>query len=149
MNLPSLWRRQGRDPFGALSNLQRDFERLFDELTDVESRTLHSEFLPSCELIEDKANYLVRFDMPGVKKEDVNIQIDENHLTVSAERREEKTGEDRRSRFSEISYGSYQRSFSLPTLVDAGKIDAKFENGVLTLTMPKLPSSKAKQISVH
>lgn len=68
---------------------------------------------------------------------------------VSAERREEKKSEDKKSRYSEISYGSYQRRFTLPSAVDEKKVDAKFEDGVLMVTLPKTESTKTKQIAVH
>ncbi|MGZ6480183.1 MAG: Hsp20/alpha crystallin family protein [Bdellovibrionales bacterium] len=149
MTLPSIWRRSSNEPFRTLTRLQSDFERLFEEMAEVEPRFGTSDFTPSCELNEDKSNYIMKFDMPGVNKEDVKIELDGNLLTVLAERREEKKTEDRRIRFSEISYGSYQRSFTLPSSVDEKKVDAKFENGVLTLTMPRTESSKAKQIAIH
>jgi HSP20 family protein len=149
MNLPSLFRRNGGEPFRMLTRLQNDFERLFQELGEVEPRFPSSDFSPSCELTEEKGNYIMKFDMPGVKKEDIKIEMDGNQLTVSAERREGKKSEDKKGRYSEISYGSYQRSLTLPNAVDEKKVDAKFENGVLTLTMPKSGSSQAKQIAVH
>lgn len=150
MSLPSLWRRPGSDSFRSLTRLQEDFQRLFHELTEESPHFLTSDFSPSCELVEDKSNYVMKFDMPGVKKEDVKIEIDGAQITVSAERREEKKSEDRRSHYSELTYGAYRRSFTLPNSVDEKKVDAKFENGVLTLTMPKSePSNKAKQIAVH
>ncbi|MGE4131018.1 MAG: Hsp20/alpha crystallin family protein [Bdellovibrionales bacterium] len=148
MNLPSLWRR-GSEPYRLLSRLQNDFDRLFEDFAVAEPRLMVPEFSPTCELSEDKSNYVMTFDMPGVKKEDVKIELDGNRLMVSAERREEKEMEDKKRRYSEISYGSYQRTFTLPSAVDDKKVDAKFENGVLTLTMPKTESSKAKQIAVH
>ncbi|MGE4133813.1 MAG: Hsp20/alpha crystallin family protein [Bdellovibrionales bacterium] len=148
MNLPSLLRR-GTEPYRMLTRLQSDFDRLFEDLAVAEPRLIGPEFSPTCELSEDKSNYVMTFDMPGVKKEDVKIELDGNRLMVSAERREEKKTEDKKRRYSEVSYGSYQRTCTLPSAVDDKKVDAKFENGVLTLTMPKTESSKAKQIAVH
>lgn len=148
MNLPSLWRREG-EPYRMLTRLQSDLDRLFEDFAGGEQRFFGSDFSPSCELCEEKSNYVMKFDMPGVKKEDVKIEIEGNQLTVSAERKEEKKSEDKKRRYSEVSYGSYRRSFTLPSPIDDKKADAKFENGVLTVTVPKTEMSKAKQISVQ
>jgi len=150
MNLPSIFRRNGNEPFrSSFNQLQTDFERFLDDLSGKESRFLSDEFCPSCELTEDKSNYFMKLDIPGVKKEDVKIEVDGNMLSVSAERKSEKTSETKKSRYSEISYGSYQRSFTLPTSVNANSIDAAFEDGVLTLSMPKSEQSSVKQIEIH
>jgi HSP20 family protein len=144
----SIFRRN--TPFRTLSRLQSDFETLWEEFSGMESRlSSELEFSPKCELSEESGNYMVKFDMPGVKREDVKIELNENQLTVSAERRHEEKSESKKDHYSEISYGSYERVFSLPTPVDEKKADAKFDNGVLTIMLPKSQSNKAKQIAVH
>lgn len=140
------------EPFRSFSRLQNDLDRFFEDFAGEDIKlpsTTAAGFSPSCELSEDKANYIMKFDMPGVRKEDVKVEVDGNYLTVTAERREEKRSEDRKNRYSEINYGSYQRSCALPASVDDKKVDAKFDNGVLTLTIPKTEETKAKQIAVH
>jgi len=152
MKLPSIWRRNEMEPFRSFSRLQNDLDRFFEDFAGEDIKlpsTTAAGFSPSCELSEDKANYIMKFDMPGVRKEDVKVEVDGNYLTVTAERREEKRSEDRKNRYSEINYGSYQRSCALPASVDDKKVDAKFDNGVLTLTIPKTEETKAKQIAVH
>jgi HSP20 family protein len=149
MNLPSILRRNGTEPFRMLTRLQDDFDRLFQELSVAEPRLLKADLACSCEVSEDKSSYTMKFDMPGIKKEDLKIEVDGNVLTVSAERKEEKKSDSKKSHYSEISYGSYMRSFTLPSPLDEKKVDAKFENGVLTLAIPKSEASKAKQIEVH
>lgn len=148
MKLPSLWQRE-TEPFRSFSRLQNDLDRFFEDFTSNRSTPTTGAFSPSLELSEDKSNYIMKFDIPGVRKEDVSVEVDGNVLTVTAERREEKKSEDRRNRYSEISYGSYARSCTLPSAVDEKKVDAKFEDGVLTVTIPKTETSKAKQIAVH
>lgn len=148
-NLPSMMNRWN-NPFRQLDRLQSDFERLFDELKPTASLlSSNGTLVPSCELIEEKDNYIARFDMPGIKKDQVKVELENNILTVSAERREEKKTTDERQHYSEISYGSYLRSFSLPTQVLESKIDAKFDNGVLTVKLPKAEPSKTKSITVQ
>ncbi|MGZ3723004.1 MAG: Hsp20/alpha crystallin family protein [Bdellovibrionales bacterium] len=148
MNLPSVFRRSGNEAIRGLARLQNDFESLLQELTE-EPRFEGAEFSPSCELTEDKANYIVKFDMPGVKKEDINIEVDGRELSVSAERRSEKRSDEKKRHYTEISYGSYQRSFTLPSSIDEKRVGAKFDNGVLTLTVPKTESAHAKQIAIQ
>ena len=148
MNVPSLFRHREVEPFRAFNRMQSELERLFADFSDNFPSLDQNGFLPSCEFDEGQSNYTVKFDMPGVKKDDVKIELDGNKLSVSAERREEKKTEDKRSRFSEITYGAFQRQFTLPGPVDESKVDAKFENGVLILTMPKTHHATTKQIPI-
>lgn len=142
----SLW----ASPFRELAKMQSDLDRLFQGFFDRKPQMSGSfEFSPSCEIKEDKKNYLLKFDIPGVKKEQVKIELDKGVLTISAERNEERKTDDEKTHASEIYYGSYTRSFSLPASVDDRKIDAKFENGVLTITVPKTETSEAKRIAVQ
>lgn len=146
MNFPSL-SRINRHPSRLFSRWQADLDKIVSELSNMESN-FDSEFACKCEVLEDDAGFTFKFDMPGVSKKDLKVEIDGNILSVSAERTEEKN-DGKKSRYSEISYGSYQRTFTLPESTDASKIDAKFDNGVLTLTLPKNKTSAAKQISVQ
>lgn len=99
---------------------------------------------------EDDKTYTVKAEVPGVKKEDINVSIDGNLVSLSAEvksEKEEKEGKKviRRER----SYGSVSRSFSLGSEVDLNKAEAKYEDGVLQLTLPKKPGAEAKRITVR
>jgi HSP20 family protein len=136
-------------PFSMLSNIQTDFDRLTKQLFDADIMPATDGFSPSCEIGETQNTYILKFDMPGIKKEDVKIELNDNKLTVSAERREEKKSEDIKFRKSEISYGSYERSFSFPTHVDEKKVDAKFQDGVLKVTLAKSEESKKKLITIQ
>jgi HSP20 family protein len=147
MNFPSLFRTNNGSS-RELSRLQKDFDCLFSELSDMEP-FIKSDMSCSCELLEDNSNFTFKFDMPGIKKEDIKVEVDGNVLTVSAERSEEKKSDGKKSRYSEVSYGSYQRSFTLPDIAEEAKVGAKFENGVLTLTVPKAQTSNSKQISIQ
>ncbi|MGE0632946.1 MAG: Hsp20/alpha crystallin family protein [Pseudobdellovibrionaceae bacterium] len=137
--------------FRDLSPLHESFDRLFKEFMDLKkingSRDL--EFSPTCEVAEEGNNYVLKFDLPGVSKDQVVVEVDNDQLTVRAERKEEKKTETKKKYLSETYYGSYVRSFTLPGPMDEKKVDAKFENGVLTITVPKTESFKAKQIPVH
>lgn len=133
------------------SKWQSSFDRLFNDMMTLKnSNSLQSfEFSPSCDVSEEANSYVLKFDLPGVPKDKVKVEIDGNQITVSAERKEEKTTEDKKKYLSEIAYGSYARTFTLPGPVDEKKVDAKFDNGVLTVSIPKTEVEKTKQIPVQ
>lgn len=137
--------------FRDLSPLQESFDRLFKEFMDLRkvNGPRDFEFSPTCEVVEEGDNYVLKFDLPGVPKDQVTVEVDKDQLTVRAERKEEKKTDSKKKHLSEVYYGSYTRSFTLPGQVDEKKVDAKFENGVLTVTVAKTASLKAKQIPVH
>ncbi len=103
---------------------------------------------PLGEVDETKTHYNFKFDMPGLKKEDIKIEVSNNRLIVSGERKQERKEEDGKSYFSEVSYGSYSRSFNLPSTVNKDKIEAKYDNGVLSVSVPKTDNPEVKKISV-
>lgn len=138
-------------PFRDFSQVQESFDRLFNEFMNLKrTNGLQSlSFSPSCEISEEDSNYILKFDLPGVTKDQVKVEVDKDQLTIRAERKEEKKSESKKKYLSEMYYGSYTRSFTLPGPVDEKRVDAKFENGVLTVTVPKTEALKAKQIPVH
>jgi len=102
---------------------------------------------PTVDIDETADEYIVSADLPGVKKEDISIECAENQLTISAERKYESV-EGRKSDRQERYYGSYQRSFTLPSGVDADKVEASYDEGVLTLRIPKGEQAKARKIEI-
>lgn len=147
----TVWRDPWTRPFRELSRMQSAFDKMFSDLTEKKlmGTDLEGRFAPSCEVSEDEKNYLMKFDLPGISKDQVKIEMSDGQLTVTAERREEKKTDNKKTYVSEISYGSYMRSFTLPPNVDDKKVDAKFENGVLSITIPKSEPSSSKKIEVH
>lgn len=138
---------------GALSDPFRPFGELLDEFwrdwpdrfTAEPARTM---LRPAMDLIEDEHNYTARIDLPGMTPDDVHVEIDNNTLTISGEMGDTIEREGDRYHYRERCYGTFRRSISLPNTVDAGKIDATFENGVLVITIPKLPEAQPKQIEI-
>ena len=100
------------------------------------------------DLVENDQEYLLTAELPGVKPEDVDISISGGMLTIKGEFTEEQEGEQKNVHYRERRYGKFQRSASLPTSVDADRIEADFENGVLRLKMPRQEQAKPKQIPV-
>lgn len=138
-------------PFRDLSELQESFDRLFNEFTKLKriNGLRDFGFAPSCEITEEGTNYVLKFDMPGVSKDQVKVEVDKDQLTVTAERKEESTTEEKKKFLSELYYGAFSRSFTLPGIVDDSKVEAKFKEGVLTVVVPKVESPQTKQIPIH
>ena len=88
-------------------------------------------------------------DLPGTKKEEVKIEVEENVLRIHGERKEKKHSESSRQHYSEVFYGSFTREFTLPSVVKQEDIKARYEDGVLFITVPKTLKSKAHQINIE
>lgn len=100
------------------------------------------------ELTEDDKAFHVRADIPGVAKDDISVSVEGSLLTISADVKKEVERKDERSLFSERSYGSSYRSFTLPSPIDDSKTVAHYQDGVLTLTLPKAGNGRGKRITV-
>ncbi len=106
------------------------------------------QFAPAFEVKETKDNFVFKADVPGVSVEDLDIKLTQNRLSVIGKREAEKEEKTDTYYACERSYGSFTRSFTLPDGIDADKIAADLKDGVLTLTLPKRPEMKPKQINV-
>lgn len=131
----------------------REFETLFDGfgfplLRRAEADLTRNGFNPRCEVSEDKQAYHVKFDLPGVPKDQIKIDLHENRLTVSGERRSEKKDDSKHQHFSEVFYGSFSRSMSFPSGVDTERTSATFENGTLNIVVPKVNAARSRQIDI-
>ena len=131
------------DPFADLNRMHRDIERNF-----FGPRTRGADFAPAVDVHEDADSLVLRAELPGVKREDIEIGIDGNVLTLKGERKLEKEEKGRKYHRIERSYGSFVRQFQLPTNVDATAVDAKLTDGVLTVQLAKKQELKARKIEV-
>ena len=130
------------------SNLTR-LNRMMDEaLNGWDGEAVGSAWTPSCDVREDKEHLTIALDLPGVKPEDVKISLENQVLTIRGEKRQAAEQTDERWHRYERSYGSFERSFTLPTTVDAERIQANVEHGVLTVTLPKVERAKPREIPV-
>jgi len=103
---------------------------------------------PTCDIEETEKEYHFHFDVPGMRKDDFHIDLQDNLLTVSGERRMERREGEKNKKYYERFHGSFSRSFTLPTSVDPEIVEAKYEDGVLDLRIPKVETMKNKRISV-
>jgi len=132
-------------------SVQRDINRLFDNFFRGGAQgdeTFSSYWTPAVDISEQENEYIVKMELPGVAKEDVKISLESNILTIKGEKKQEKEEKNKNLHRIERSYGSFQRSFTLPTTVKSDKIDAFFKDGVLTVSLPKMEEAKPKQIEV-
>ena len=132
------------DPFDPFDDVMR---RLFKPVRwETEAQPLQIKV----DVDENDKSYTVKAEIPGVKKEDINVQIDGNQVSISAEAKQEKdVKENGKVIRSERYYGSMYRSFALGQDVDSGAANAKYADGILQLTLPKKPSAATKKLSVQ
>ncbi len=139
------------DPFRELRNLQDEMTRLFagtvPRALDREDFTGGS-WIPSVDIYEDKDNLVLEADLPGLNREDFDISVENNVITLRGERKFEKKVEGDNYHRVERTYGSFARSFTLPQSVTADGATANFENGILRVNLPKREETKARKIEV-
>lgn len=107
-----------------------------------------ADWAPRADIIETDDNFSVKVEVPGIKREDVKINLENHVLSISGENKQEKEEKGKKFHRVERYYGSFSRSFSLPENVDEEKIDAVFKDGMLTLTIPKKEVAKPKAIEI-
>ncbi|HXC34234.1 MAG TPA: Hsp20/alpha crystallin family protein [Candidatus Acidoferrales bacterium] len=131
---------------GRLTDLRDEIDRFFEAPL---ART--SEFLgwtPPFDVYEEKDNYVVKAELPGLKKEDINVSIQGRELVISGERKSETKSDDAEVYRSERYFGKFQRAVALPPAISAKDVRAEYKDGVLTVTVPKSEEAKPKQIEV-
>lgn len=141
-----------RTPARSLRTLQNEIDQVFDRLFpsggDYEEGNTRV-WAPRTDMVETNDNYVIRLDLPGMKKEDLHINLQDRQLSVSGERHHEKQNKDSEFVRVERSFGRFYRSFTLPRTVKESGIKADYANGVLTITVPKAEESKPRQIKVN
>jgi len=139
------------DPFREFTTVQDRLNRLFRDSYGSEDRDealTTSAFAPAVDVYEDEHNVTLKVQVPGIDEKDIDIRIENNTLTLHGERKFEKEEKEENFRRVESSYGSFTRSFTLPQTVDAEKVTANYDKGVLKITLPKKAEAKPKQIKV-
>ncbi len=137
------------EPLKELETLHDRMQKYFDGFPAFGS-DFSSTFSPKIDISDDEKNVYVEAELPGLKKEDIKITLQDNILTLKGEKNKVEEKKEKNYYRSERSYGSFQRSFTLPVEVDSEKVNAKYENGTLILTLEKLQAthSKVKEISL-
>jgi len=137
-------------PLGGLSALQNEINRLFEgPVAGWDQSEAFNTWAPALDLYEDKDNLIVTAELPGMKKEDIDISLHEGNLSIAGERKVEKQYGEKETQRSERFFGRFQRTVGLPKAVDAGAVKAAYKDGVLTVTLPKSAEAKPKQIEAN
>jgi len=137
-------------PAGDVVNLHDEMNRLFDEVwRRSQLRSGTAPWVPSVDLMENEAEIRLVAELPGIPREDVKISLTDNILTVRGEKKAQAEEKNESWHLVERSYGSFERSFNLAGPVDASKVKAKFENGLLIVTLPKSEESRPREIRIE
>jgi len=136
--------------FGRLSDLREEIDRLFDApLSELANPSrLLSGWTPALDVYEDKDNFTVKVELPGMKKEDIDVSLHIGSLSISGERKGETKHEDGEVYRAERFFGRFQRTVTLPSTIAADKVKAQYKDGILTVTLAKTEEAKPKQIDV-
>jgi len=135
-------------PFDRLTSLRDEMNRLFDFSWPSRDSGLLSGWSPALDVFDDKDNFVVKVELPGMKKDEINLSLHDGVLSISGERKHEREAKDGGAFRSERYFGKFQRSVTLPTAVDPNKVTASYKDGVLTVELPKAEEAKPKQIAV-
>jgi HSP20 family protein len=139
------------DPFRELEDMQSRLNRFFGDTPSQrrgENGMSFSGWAPAVDVQETDKEYLIKADLPDVKKEDVKVELLDGALTIEGERQQEKEEKGKKFHKIEREYGKFLRRFALPNEVDATKVEAEFKNGVLSVHLPKSATAKPKAIDV-
>ncbi len=138
------------DLYRPFEEIQRVIDRFFEEFPRIWPVAISNEvFTPAVDISETDKSYEFEIELPGMKRENVQIEVNNGILTVSGEKREEKKEEKKGYKKVERSYGKFERSFSLPPDVDDKNISARFENGLLNISIPKSPEAKQSRRKIE
>lgn len=161
MNVLKPWTPEGREALLAEMNnrmnaLQREFNQLFNSLSGwrsspivLESEKFFNRFVPSINVRENDEAVIVTAELPGLEEKDIQVSHSDSELILEGEKKIEKRDEKDKDHIIESSYGTFRRVISMPGYIDMAKIDAKFKNGVLTITLPKSEKAKANYKKVE
>ncbi len=142
-----LWNREFPIP-QALDRLHTEMSRVFSDLfrgdLAADGSFFSGNWVPAADVSETDDSYIIRVELPGMKKEDVKITVNDTLLTIRGERKDETEEKKRTYHRIERSYGSFERSFNLPGAVMSGSVEARYGNGILTVTLQRTEESKKK-----
>ncbi len=137
------------NPFRELQQLQKRMDQIWDSSVPSGNDQLsHGDWYPSVDIFEKGNAVVIRAELPGMKKDDIDVSIENNILTLKGKREIEKEVNEADYHRIERSYGSFIRSFSLPKTVDADKVKASYNDGILELSLPKSKEAEPKKIEI-
>jgi len=140
----TLWK-----PFGGISPLEREMDRLFNDFWTGGALDLpRTTWVPPLEVTENDDEFRVSMELPGVDEKDVEITFSDGLLSIRGEKKSQQESKDEMCYCSEVRYGSFERSLSVPANVSGEKISAKYKNGVLNIVLPKREEAKPRKVEI-
>ena len=136
------------DPFDLFTDLQDEMNRAFGRTLSRRDAWTPA-YQPNVDVKEHEDKFILQADLPGIRKEDLDISVLGNQLTLKGERKHEEDKKDKDFHYSERSYGAFARTIQFSSEIDAAKVQAAYKDGVLEITLPKSESAKPKQITVN
>jgi HSP20 family protein len=140
-------------PMGNLQSFQYEMNRMFNQFfqgsNGEEAGTELSSWTPAVDIHETDDGYVIKAELPGVSKDDVSLDIHQNTLTLRGQRKHEAEVKQEKYHRVERAYGTFQRSFTLPAMIDQEKVQATYKDGVLELHLPKSEAAKPKRIAIN
>jgi HSP20 family protein len=137
-------------PYREVFALQNRLNTLFGSPeTETESPLTTASFVPAVDVYEDEKKVVLKLEVPGIEEKDLDVSVEKNTLTVKGERKFEQEEKEENFHRIERRFGSFYRTFTLPSTVDTENVDAKYEAGVLKLELKKKPEAQPKQIKVN
>lgn len=145
-----IWRPRAASvsPWQAFNEMERAMDEMMGMRTTGRRGTAEREWMPSVEMYEKDNKFVIKAELPGVKKEDIDVSVTDHSLTIKGEK--QATRETKREDYylNEVSYGSFMRTIPLPENVDAENVEANFNDGLLEIVVPKMALTKAKRVSI-
>ena len=137
------------EPWSLLNLMQRDFERTAGHNGAEDAGTSAADWIPAVDIFEENDRFVLKADLPGVSPDDIDVNMDDGVLSLSGERTHESSSEIDGLRRVERSSGKFYRRFSLPETANAEDISARSANGILEISIPKVPRIQARRITVE
>lgn len=137
------------NPIEEIDAARRQLDHMFEGITDSDSSSKYARWAPAVELWDTGDALIFKAFLPGVKAESLDIQATRDSISISGERHPQELKEETQRLFSDISYGHFHRASKLPVAIQNTKVEASFEQGILTLTLPKVETEQNKVVKVN
>jgi HSP20 family protein len=141
------------NPAQDLMQMREEMDRLFNQFVrrgdGEEGSWIRGMWAPLVDIYENNDAYVLKAELPGFTKDDVQIELHNDRLIIRGERKQETEAKEEQYHRRERAYGRFERAFVLPTMIDADKVTANFKNGILELRLPKSEAAKPKRIAIH
>jgi HSP20 family protein len=135
---------------GELERMRREMERIWDRFSsELSTSTLEMDWNPPLDLMEIPASLVAELEVPGINPDEINISVTPDLLTVTGEKKQESGGQEKNYHVRERTYGRFTRSIPLPTSVSPDRVEARYKDGILTITMGKSKAVQSKRIEVQ